>query len=741
MRTIILKRSNFIIPLLAFTTICVIQITVQQLISQPIINIKMSRSEWVGYVSDQIVVNFDDQTTGSINKSTALEYGRTGIAQIDELGQQLNVSSLTQRFPDAPIRHYQGKLIDLRGWFTVKFSSSVDVETCCDLYRQIPGVTDAQPIGIHTVDVVPNDYYFNQQWHLDQANDHDIDAPEAWDRQTGNPVIIVGVMDTGVRYYHKDLGGLTASYSTPLNSRGNMWINAMELNAGIPDGVDNDGNSYVDDWIGWDFVTGITSGGGYFTISGEDYNTPDNDPSDFNGHGTHCAGNVSAINNNGYASSSPAGGWGDGTLQVNANGVKVMALRIGYSMNHIFYGEVGLVRMDFAASAFYYAANNGARIVSCSWGSSNSGGLAAAVDYFLAGGGLIFKAAGNDNNSTADYLCGRPDENIISVAATDQSDLKASFSNFGPWVDISAPGVDILSSYHYHPFPENDYVATISGTSMATPIAASTAALIWSANPDLTANQVRTILFNNTDDIDALNPSYAGLLGVGRVNAYSPLLDPTLPVELAVFTATYNPGEIVLEWETFSEIENLGFEIFRSQSDESNYQLIASYQTNPVLVGLGNSTCGKQYQYFDRDITPGFIYRYVLYDVDYSGNRTAHGPIFVDLREGSEDHPDMAMPSEELCLSPNFPNPFNPFTRFQFYVPPQQQKDILLRINIYDMNGRCVKNLSKKFLSYGWHTIVWDGRNDNGLPLPTGFYFYHCQAGSYHRQGKMILIR
>lgn len=701
----------------------------------------MSRSEFVGYVQDQIVVNFDSITVKNINKTMAGESGRTGIEQLDGLGQQLHVSRLIQRFPDAPIRTYQGKLIDLRGWFTIKFSDVVDVETCCELYRQISGVVDVQPIGIHTVDVVPNDNYFNQQWHLDQVSDHDLDAPEAWDRQTGNPVIIVGVMDTGLRYYHKDLGGATASYNTPLNSRGNMWINTLELNAGIPDGVDNDGNGYVDDWIGWDFVTGVTSGGGYSLISGEDYDIADNNPSDFNGHGTHCAGNVSAINNNGYASSSPAGGWGDGTLQVNANGVKVMALRVGYSMNHFYYGEVGLVRMDFAASAFYYAANNGARIVSCSWGSSNSGGLGAAVDYFLAGGGLVFKAAGNDNNSSADYLCGRSDANIISVAATDQSDLKASFSNYGSWVDISAPGEDILSSYHYHVHPENDYVATMSGTSMATPIAASTAALIWSANPELTADQVRTILFNNSDNIDDLNPSYAGLLGVGRVNAYSPLLDPTLPVELANFTATYDQGEIVLEWETFSEIENLGFEIFRSQSEESNYQVIASYQTHPALMGLGNSTCGKQYQYSDQDISLGFIYSYELYDVAYNGNRTAHGPIFVDLREGKKEHPILTTPVEEFSLSPNFPNPFNPFTRFQFYVPAQQQKDILLQIDIYDTNGRCVKNLIKKSLPSGWHTIIWDGRNNDGFPLPTGCYFYECQAGSYHSQGKMILIR
>ncbi len=247
-----------------------------------------------------------------MDKASASRSGRSGIVPLDQLGRQLNISTMVQRFPDARKRYYQGKLIDLRGWFKVHFTQPTDVENACRRYSALPGVLEAQPIGIHTVDIVPNDGFFSQQWHLDQSNDRDIDAPEAWDRYTGDPVIIVGVLDTGVRYYHKDLGGANASYSAPLNSRGNMWINSPELSAGIPNGVDDDGNGYIDDWIGWDFVTGITSfPPGNFIISGEDYSTPDNDPSDFNGHGTHCAGNVSAINNNGYATAAAAGGWGE----------------------------------------------------------------------------------------------------------------------------------------------------------------------------------------------------------------------------------------------------------------------------------------------------------------------------------------------------------------------------------------------------------------------------------------------
>src|SRR5262249_16754524 len=157
-----------------------------------------------------------------------------------------------------------------------------------------------------------------------QPNDHDIDAPEGWNIQNGDPSIIVAVLDTGVRYYHKDLGGSAASSSNVTATNGNIWINTAEKN-GVP-GVDDDGNGFIDDWVGWDFVTAPVAP----CTPGEDCNGADNDPRDFNGHGTHCAGNVSAMNNNGYAVCSPAGGFGSGSNTPTGDGVKVMCLRIGH---------------------------------------------------------------------------------------------------------------------------------------------------------------------------------------------------------------------------------------------------------------------------------------------------------------------------------------------------------------------------------------------------------------------------
>jgi len=225
------------------------------------------------------------------------------------------------------------------------------------------------------------------------------------------------------------------------------------------------------------------------------------------------------MTNDGYGMAGVAGGWGNGSQAVTGNGVKIMPLRMGYSYN---YGgtEYGVVLMDAAASAFYYAADNGARIASCSWGSSNSGGIGAAVDYFIASGGIVFVAAGNDGSQTADYLNGRGD--CVSVAATDENDNAASFTTYGTWVDISAPGNNIYSTFHDHTDPNTNYWASMSGTSMATPMAAAVGGLIWSHNTSWTASQVKSQLYSSADNIDAyLSSTYIGKMGAGRINAYN----------------------------------------------------------------------------------------------------------------------------------------------------------------------------------------------------------------------------
>ncbi len=493
---------------------------------------------FLGYVPDEIVVKFDQATVHQLDQTTAA-LGKAGVSAIDQINLRHNAVTITKQFPNSTPRTYNGRVVDLSGWHKIKFAGAVEVERVAQEYAALPGVLKAEPIGIHTISGTPNDPSFASQYHLNQANDHDVDAPEAWDVQTGNAGILVAMLDTGVRYYHKDLGGSTAAAGNFSSIQGNMWRNTDEI---IGNNIDDDGNGYIDDIVGYDFVSAPIAG----TNScwpGEDCTTKDNDPRDFNGHGTHCAGNIAAINNNGYATSAVSGGWGNGTQQPTANGVRVMACRIGSSEKYFGFLniEVGYVRMDYCAEALNYAANNGAHIASCSWGSSNSGGIAEAIDNFLAAGGLIFKAAGNDDTGDApDYMSDRTD--IIAVASTDQNDLKSDFSNYGAYVDVSAPGTDIVSLYHNHNDAANDYVATVSGTSMATPIAASVAALIWSNNTGWSASQVRAHLESTADDIDGLNPTYAGKLGAGRVNAFNAVDGGTPCDVVAAFAANTTSG-------------------------------------------------------------------------------------------------------------------------------------------------------------------------------------------------------
>ncbi len=471
-------------------------------------------------VADEFIVRFAPHVIASLEITNFGGDGRTGLEELDALCAAHGVQKIRQLFNQVtPKDLAQADLPDLSGFCVITIDLQLtSLDEAMGEFRIDGDVFHVEPIGIHPIYATSNDTSFASQWHLNQTNDKDIDAPEAWDIQNGDPAKIVAVLDTGVRYFHRDLGGASASSSNPTATAGNIWINTTEKNGTA--GVDDDSNGFVDDWVGYDFVSAAIA----TCWSGEDCVTADNDPRDFNGHGTHCAGIVGALNNNGYAVASPAGGYGNGTLVATGDGSRVMCLRIGHSAQS-GASEVGYVRMDYAASALQYAADNGARIATCSWGSSNTGGVAAACDYFIAAGGLIFKAAGNSNNSTADYMCARTD--VYSVAATDSSDVRASFSSYGTWVDISAPGVGIYSTYHSHSAPASDYVASMSGTSMATPLVAGCAANLWSHFPTWTRTQVWDRLRTTAESIAAVNPNYATQLGSGRVNLHRALTNNT----------------------------------------------------------------------------------------------------------------------------------------------------------------------------------------------------------------------
>jgi subtilisin family serine protease len=321
-----------------------------------------------------------------------------------------------------------------------------------------------------------NDPFFQSSgsWgnaHSDQWGLHAIGLTDpsnrdsAWNLEDGSSdAVIVAVIDTGLDYFHPDI------------ARGNIWRNADE----VANGVDDDDNGYVDDLIGWNFLDG------------------NNNPWDYSGHGTHIAGIIGA-----------AVGNGAGIAGIN-RGVQLMPLKI---MN--FVGRGRTIRM---AEAIYYAVANGARVINLSLGAEQVSAVQqAAIDYAFANGVVVVAAAGNMGKDAAVFSpAGLP--NVINVAAVGPDGRRAPFSNWGDTVDISAPGVDILSlrarntdlallanvdgytAAEGFVGPESQYYRA-DGTSFAAPFVSGVASLIIARHPGYTAEQVRRMLLHSAADI------------------------------------------------------------------------------------------------------------------------------------------------------------------------------------------------------------------------------------------------
>ncbi|MEP7029121.1 MAG: S8 family serine peptidase, partial [Candidatus Eisenbacteria bacterium] len=424
----------------------------------------------------------------------------TGVAAIDALDSQFGVVALEPLFPGEAAPGPTSDLEDLTRFYVVHLPDGADLASALSAYEAAPGVRSAQPVAVMPVSYLPNDPGRVNQYQLGQANDRDSDVYEAWDVFKGDTTIVVAIVDTGVQYNHADLGGTTAPYTA-----GNEWTNFAEL-GGVP-GVDDDGNGFVDDFRGWDFVNAVAG------AVGEDLTTADNDPSDFVGHGTFCAGMASARTDNGVG------------IAGTAFKSKIMALRAGWDDGSP--GGGGVVDMTWCAQAINYAVTKGANVINCSWSNNNLNALQVAVANAVAKGVTVCVAAGNDNSQSqaSNYLSTRGD--CVDVAATDNFDVKATFSNYGSWVDVAAAGVNVYSTYSSHYTPT---YATGSGTSFSSPFVAGAVALFQGyrrslALPLYSSTRMRLRLRDTGDNIDAINPGYAGALG-SRLNVYRLLTDP-----------------------------------------------------------------------------------------------------------------------------------------------------------------------------------------------------------------------
>jgi len=419
----------------------------------------------------KIIVKYQP-TTGNIE----------GSSLIHRISSVCQVNKIEPFFKDFKrFSNPKRKTIDLSLIHSVYISPSEDAEAVCSRISQIPGIEYAEPVMAFPIERIPNDIRYGQQQFHPQ-----IKSEEAWDIAQGDSTIIVGIIDTGVDWDHPDLAA-------------NIWSNSDE----VLDGTDTDGNGYVDDIRGWDFVN-LSSSDDYH--ADEDGTVADNNPMDFDGHGSHCSGLAAAVTDN----------------SIGVAGVtwrcKVMPLRVGWQTPD---GD-GLIRMDWVAQAYIYAADNGAHVTNLSTGSSRI--VADAARYAFENDVVIAKSAGNADSEETDPL--ELELFSINVAAVDEFDSKASYSSFGDWVKVSAPGGDqsagrrgMLSTVF-----DNKY-QFYQGTSMSAPVVAGLAALIKSVHPDWTAGDVTVQIVETTDPIDHLNPDYAGKLGTGRINSYRALTE------------------------------------------------------------------------------------------------------------------------------------------------------------------------------------------------------------------------
>jgi len=439
-------------------------------------------------VPDELIIMIKEERVSSLSITEEPDgYVKTKSASMDKVLKRFGVSKMERlckgdkgRKNEKLSRKRNIKKDRIRNIYKLRLAKHSDIQEAIEEFEKNENVEYAEPNYIFHTAIIPIDNNFYEQWGLNNTGqtggtpDADIDAPEAWEMETGSPDVVIAVIDCGVDWDHPDLAA-------------NIWINSGEI-AG--DGVDNDNNGYIDDYRGWDFVS-VSSSSVY---PGEDPGPRDNNPMDFLGHGTNCSGIIGAVSNN-----------TTGIAGVAWN-CRIMAVRAGYADTN---GYGALAYAD-VAPAIIYAADNGAKIINMSFIGSASQTIKNAIDYAYSEGVTLIAAAGNSNTVSMQFPAAY--DEVIAVSATDHNDDKAYFSNYGSWIDVAAPGVNVYTTAF------NNTYSSYSGTSMAAPYVCGVAGLILSRNPLLTHDQVRQVLRFSADDIGTIG--WDQYFGYGRVNAH-----------------------------------------------------------------------------------------------------------------------------------------------------------------------------------------------------------------------------
>ena len=522
-------------------------------------------------------------------KGTSKKYVQTGVTPLDRVNQKVKAVSMTRVFPYAGKNEAKHKAFGLDLWYDVHYEASgMKLAQARNLFRSAEGVSYAQRIPLYKpiggerfLEISPaavakaakaastmpfNDPLLNDQWHYNNDGHiagtkvgADANVFKAWETGvTGSKDVVVAIIDGGFQVDHPDL-------------KDNVWINTAELN-GKP-GVDDDGDGYVDDIYGYNFV-----------INSSDINA--------HSHGTHVAGTVGATNNNGIGVCGVAGG-SDGK-----GGVKMMVCQVFDSR------ASSSAVADFGA-AIVYAADRGASIAQCSWGASvaddEDKSVTEAVDYFTKNGGgdkmnggLCIFAAGN-NGEEGDYYPGCLDK-VVAVGSMAPDGSVAYYSNRGKWVDVTAPGglEDNGQQYGVLSTLPNSTYGYNEGTSMACPHVSGIAALILSkyGNKQFSNETLRTLLTTSVNDLYTQNPEYEGLMGSGYIDAYKALQgkEGSVPEAVADFTVTASHDNALIEW-TIPETEE------KSIDHHVIYYSTEAFSATDDLNKLSSATVDTKFKY------------------------------------------------------------------------------------------------------------------------------------------------
>ncbi|MCD4817894.1 MAG: S8 family serine peptidase [Candidatus Cloacimonetes bacterium] len=426
-------------------------------------------------------------------------------------------------------------------YYLINVANEIDWSSFENL--RFSGIEYIQPNYINELFMNPNDPKFSEQYLSN------VKIPDVWDYTTGNKSVIIASIDSGLHFEHPDL-------------LENIFINQAE----IPDNnIDDDGNGFVDDWRGWDFVDAPE----FEAEALGDYLEEDNDPTDEYNHGTHVAGIIAATSDN-----------NEGIAGICWD-VNLLVIRAGFSTT-----GGGFLQDDDAAAGLIYAADMGANVISLSWGDvSFSPIIADACEYAYERGCIIVAAAGN----TYTYPLMYPAKlsTTISVGAVDSQNQRAGFSSYGLALDLVAPGVGVLSTFDV---TEDNFYKEQSGTSMSAPFVAGAVGLLLSVEPNLSFESVKTRLISSATSIGSAGHDIE--YGYGLLNAYKLLTNTDYPkIEIT------SPNE----YDAFSQ----EFDIVGTvQSTDFNYfTVMYNTEKNPEGNGVHwknvNNHSNNPYEYRD----------------------------------------------------------------------------------------------------------------------------------------------